>query len=93
VTHFSSSMFSFLDFRLNTSSFSCFERNSRLPFCEKIYVFQVASDDTLNLDGISLSLLSSSLIGERISQQAIAQLIVDPRYLRFNVLIREDAKV
>ena len=93
VTHFSSSMFSFLDFRLNTSSFSCLERNSRLPFCEKIYVFQAASDDTLNLDGISLSLLSSSLIGERISQQAIAQLIVDPRYLRFNVLIREDAKV
>jgi hypothetical protein len=39
------------------------------------------------------SLLSFSLIGERISQQAIAQLIGDPRYLRFNVLIREDAKV
>ena len=38
-------------------------------------------------------LLSFSLIGERISQQAIAQLIGDPRYLRFNVLIREDAKV
>jgi hypothetical protein len=38
-----------------------------------------------------------SLIGERISQQAIGsiamQLIGDPRYLRFNVLIREDAKV
>jgi hypothetical protein len=30
---------------------------------------------------------------ERIFQQAIAQLIGDPRYLRFNVLIREDAKV
>ena len=38
-------------------------------------------------------LLSFSLIRERISQQAIAQLIGDPRYLRFNVLIREDAKV
>jgi hypothetical protein len=39
------------------------------------------------------SWLSFSLIGERISQKAIAQLIGDPRYLRFNVLIREDAKV
>jgi hypothetical protein len=38
-------------------------------------------------------LLSFSFIGERISQKAIAQLIGDPRYLRFNVLIREDAKV
>ena len=27
-----------------------------------------------------------------LTQQAIAQLIGDPRYLRFNVLIREDAK-
>jgi hypothetical protein len=35
-------------------------------------------------------LLSLSLIGEQISQQAIAQLIGDPRYLRFNVLIRKD---
>ena len=26
------------------------------------------------------------------TQQAIAQLTGDPRYLRFNVLIREDAK-
>ena len=40
-----------------------------------------------------LRLSSFSLIGERISQQAIAQLIGDPRYLRFNVLIRKDAKV
>ena len=31
--------------------------------------------------------------GERISQQVIAQSIRDPRYLRFNVFIREDAKV
>jgi hypothetical protein len=30
-----------------------------------------------------MALLSFSLIGERISQQAIAQLIGDPRYLRF----------
>ena len=27
-----------------------------------------------------------------LTQQAIAQLTGDPRYLRFNVLIREDAK-
>ena len=42
---------------------------------------------------VCLCLSSVSLIGERISQQAIAQLIGDPKYLRFNVLIREDAKV
>ena len=29
------------------------------------------------------SLLSFSIIGERISQQAIAQLIGDPRHVRF----------
>ena len=28
----------------------------------------------------------------RLTHQAVAQLIGDPRYLRFNVLIREDAK-
>jgi hypothetical protein len=38
-------------------------------------------------------LLSLSLIGEQISQQAIAQLIEDPRYLRFNVLIWKDTTV
>ncbi len=34
------------------------------------------------LTATNLSLLSFSLSGERISQQAIAQLIGDPRYLR-----------
>ena len=31
-------------------------------------------------------------MGERIQQQAIAQLIGDLRYLRFNALLGEDAK-
>jgi hypothetical protein len=44
---------------------------------------------------LSCSVLSFSLIGERISQQAIAQLIgIRGNYnSSFNVLIREDAKV
>jgi hypothetical protein len=42
---------------------------------------------------IPLSLLSFSLIGEQSSQQAIAQLIGDLRYLRFYVFIQEDAKI
>jgi hypothetical protein len=36
--------------------------------------------------------LSLSLIGEQISQQAIAHLIADPRYLQFNVLIQVDVR-
>ena len=41
----------------------------------------------------TVCLLGFSLMGERgLTQQAIAQLTGDPRYLRFNVLIREDAK-
>ena len=39
-----------------------------------------------------LNLIGSSLFGERIYQQGIAQLTGGPRYLRSNVLIREDAK-
>ena len=35
------------------------------------------------IDIINYCLLSFSLIGERMSQQAVAQLIGDPRYLRF----------
>jgi hypothetical protein len=38
-------------------------------------------------------LLSFSLIGERISQQAIAQLIGEQSTHNFNGLIREDAKI
>ena len=38
-------------------------------------------------------LLCSSLLGERIYQQAIAKLIGDPIDLRHNVITREDTKV
>ena len=44
-------------------------------------VFQ--TDSVFFLTEKSSCLLSFSLVDERISQQAIAQLIRDPRYLRF----------
>ena len=46
----------------------------------------------MQLPGAGLSSLSFSLIQGRNSQQAIAQLIGEPRYLRFNVLNRETRK-
>ena len=55
------------------------------------YIISTTRSTLPNL--VLVCLLSSSLVGERISRQAIAQLIGDPRYLRCNVLIREGAKV
>ena len=46
-----------------------------------IFMFLFCSQTTSFIEFIKFS-----LIGERISQQAIAQLIGEPRYLRFNVL-------
>ena len=73
----------------------CYENNFGLLYsllARKLYVkVATISNYTIDLKIVLVLFVPHSWVSG-LTQQAIAQLIGDPRYLRFNVLIREDAK-